>query len=473
MIDTNVIPTARRASHRRAWGTRALVVAAALAVTIPAFAGAQDTTRTKLPPGGVITLQDAIRIALAQNNAVRFARNSLILDSLNIRSAKNAFLPNLSASSSASQAVANGQGGNPFSASIGASSGVTLYNGGQNRNILSQARTNAAAGVEDVARTRQSVVFAVASDYLALITQQQQLRVQQENLTAQEQELTQLQEFVRRGTRPIGDLYQEQAAVASTRLAMVNARRGTEVAKVNLIQELVLDPRLEYTFATPVDSTAPAAVDTTTPPLLAFNLDSLISVAFQQRADLRAQALRVQAAQTEIAIAEGGRKPTVSGSAGYGTGFNSGNDEGFATQLNQRRGGSVGVNLSVPIYDRGATSIARQRAQVQLENELLSLRDLEQSVALDVRRAFLDYISAGEQFAAAAAQQRAAALALEAAQARYRVGAATFVEVTLARATLIQAQSSVVSARSSLIFQQALMSYYTGALDPSNVNVGG
>jgi hypothetical protein len=47
------------------------------------------------------------------------------------------------------------------------------------------------------------------------------------------------------------------------------------------------------------------------------------------------------------------------------------------------------------------------------------------------------------------------------------------VEVTLARATLIQAQSSVVSARSSLIFQQALMSYYTGALDPSNVNVGG
>lgn len=473
MIDMNAYPIARRATLRRAWGTRALALMAALALTLPALAGAQDTTRTRLPPGGVITLQDAIRIALAQNNAVRFARNSLLLDSLAIRSAKNAFLPNLSASSSASQAVANGQGGNPFSASIGASSGITIYNGGQNRNILSQARTNAAAGVEDVTRTRQSVVFAVASDYLALITQQQQLRVQQENLTAQEQELTQLQEFVRRETRPIGDLYQQQAAVAATRLAMVNARRATEVAKVNLIQELVLDPRLEYTFATSVDGTAAAPVDTTAPTPHVFNLDSLISVAFQQRVDLRAQALRVQAAQTEIAIAEGGRKPTVSGSAGYGTGYNSGSDEGFATQLNQRRGGSVGVNVSVPILDRGAVSIARQRAQVQLENELLTMRDLEQSVALDVRRAYLDYISAGEQFAAAAAQQRAAALALQAAQARYRVGLATLVEVTLARATLIQAQSAVVSARSSLIFQQALMSYYTGVLDPSNVTVGG
>lgn len=470
MIHMNALFCARRGSPRRALARRVLSAAVVLAMLAPLTLRAQDTTRTRLPPGGVISLQDAIRIALAQNSAVRFSRNSLILDSLAIRQAKNQFLPNLSASSSASQGVANGSGSNPFSASVGASSGVTFYNGGQNRNILSQARTNAIAGAADLGRTRQSVVFTVASYYLALITQQQQLRVQQENLTAQEQELAQLQEFVRRGTRPIGDLYQGQAAVASTRLALVNARRATEVAKVNLIQELVLDPRLEYTFATPSDSTP---FDTTAVAPRAFNLDSLISVAFQQRVDLRAQALRVRAAQTEIAIAEGGRKPTVSGNAGYSTGFNSSGDEGFASQLNQRRGGSVGVGVSVPIFDRGAVSIARQRAQVQLENELLTLRDLEQSVALDVRRAFLDYLSAGEQLAAANAQQQAAALSLQAAQSRYRVGLATLVEVTLARASLIQAQSAVVSARSSLIFQRALMSYYTGALDPANMTLGG
>lgn len=473
MKHKNELPSARRGFPRRAWGSLALTAAVALATLSPLAARAQDTTRTKLPPGGVITLQDAIRIALAQNSSVRFARNSLTLDSLSVRQAKNQFLPNLSASSSASQEVANGSGSNPFSASVGVSSGVTLYNGGQNRNILRQARTDAAAGVADVGRTRQSVVFAVASDFLALITQQEQFRVQQENLTAQEQELAQLQEFVRRGTRPIGDLYQSQAAVASTRLAMVNAQRATEVAKVNLIQELVLDPRLDYAFATQTDTMTGPPVDTTSPPQPTFNLDSLISVAFQQRVDLRAQVLRVQAAQTEIAIAEGGRLPTVSGNAGYGSGYNSASDGGFSTQLNQRRGGSVGMSVSVPIFDRGAVSIARQRAQVQLDNELLRLRDLEQSVALDVRRAYLDYISAGQQLAAANAQQRAAALSLQAAQTRYRVGLATLVEVTLARASLIQAQSSVVSARSSLLFQQALMSYYTGVLDPSNVTVGG
>ena len=161
----------------------------------------------------------------------------------------------------------------------------------------------------------------------------------------------------------------------------------------------------------------------------------------------------------------------MTGSAGYSSGFNSENDGTFLTQLNQRRGGSIGVGVSVPIFDRGAVSIARQRAQVLLENEEISLRDQEQAVAVEVRRAYLDYVSAGEQLAASQAQQQAAALALEAAQARYRVGLATLVEVQLARASMVQAQSAVVSARSSLVFQQALMSYYTGVLDPRAVRL--
>ena len=179
----------------------------------------------------------------------------------------------------------------------------------------------------------------------------------------------------------------------------------------------------------------------------------------------------MQAAEREIRIAEGGRLPLVTGSAGYGSGYNSASDGGFLAQLDQRRGGSLGVGVSVPIFDRGAVSIARQRAQIQLENQRLVLRDQQQTVALEVRRAYLDYLTAGEQLAAANAQQAAAALALQAAQARYRVGLATFVEVTLARASLVQAQSAVVSARSSLVFQQALMSYYTGVLDPSAVRL--
>ncbi len=436
----------------------------ALVANAPALR-AQDTATTRRAAAGPITLPEAIRIALAQNSSGRFARNTTRLDSLSVRQFRNQFLPNLSASSQTSQGFGNGSNGqNSFSASAGLSSGITLYNGRQNINSLREAELILQASGHDLGRVRQTVVFVVASDFLNLITQQEQVRVQQENLTAQEQELTQLEAFTKAGTRPIGDLYQQQAAVASTRLALANARHATELAKVDLIQELLLDPRGNYTFVTPAprDSTRRSPT---------FDQDSLITIALAQRADVQAQILRVEAAKREILVAEGGRLPVVSANGGYSSGFNSAADGSFGNQLNQRRGGSLGVGVSIPILDRGAASIARQRAQIQLENETLSLRDVEQTVALEVRRAFLDYQVAKEQVVESNVQQRAAALALEAAQARYRAGASTFIEVALARATLIQAQSLAVNARSSLAFQQALMSYYTGVLGSANARL--
>jgi outer membrane protein len=247
-------------------------------------------------------------------------------------------------------------------------------------------------------------------------------------------------------------------------LPSIHVWGDTAEMSCSVIQELLLDPRGNYTFATPTPR------DTTVRPPT-FDLDSLITVALARRADVQAELLRVEAAKREVLVAKGGRFPAVAASAGYSSGYNSEADGSFGRQLDQRRGGSLGLGVTIPILDRGAVSIARQRAKIQLENETLNLRDVEQTVALEVRRAFLEYQAAREQVVESNAQQRAAALALEAALARYRAGVSTFVEVTLARATLIQAQSSVVNARSNLAFQQALMSYFTGVLGPANARL--
>lgn len=413
---------------------------------------AQDSVR-------VITLGEAIRIALDSSSTVRLARNGVSLDSLTVKQFRNAFLPDLGASGQASQGFASGSAGtNSFNTNVGLSGGVTLYNGSQNINSLREAELNVRASGQDLARVRQTIVFVVASDFLALITQQELLRVQQENLVGEQQQLTQLEEFTKAGTKNIGDLYQQQSATAAARLGVANASRTTELAKVDLIQELVLDPRATYSFVSP-----PA--DSSSRP--SFNLDSLVGLALKQRVDIQSLTLRVEAAEREILVAEGGRLPVVSANASYGSSATLPSDATFANQLDQRRGGSVGVGVSLPIFDRGAVAIARERAKIQVANEKLSLRDQVESVALDVRRAWLSYLSAQEQVTAAEAQQKAAALALETMQERYRVGLATFVEVTLARATLVQGQSAVVTARSSLRFQQGLMSYYTGVIDAS------
>ena len=159
-------------------------------------------------------------------------------------------------------------------------------------------------------------------------------------------------------------------------------------------------------------------------------------------------------------------------SLGYNSGFTSLTNESFATQLNQRKGGSVGLSLSVPLFDRGASNVAQQQASIAVANAKLASDRQRQTVALEVRRAFLDYQAALEQLNATRAQRRASDLALAAVQERYRVGAATLVELQVARATQVSAASALVNARYNLIFQQSLMSFYTGTLDPANVSFG-
>jgi outer membrane protein len=46
------------------------------------------------------------------------------------------------------------------------------------------------------------------------------------------------------------------------------------------------------------------------------------------------------------------------------------------------------------------------------------------------------------------------------------------VELTQSQAAQVQAASALVNARSNLVFQQSLMSYYTGELDPASVRLG-
>ncbi|HEU0055095.1 MAG TPA: TolC family protein [Longimicrobium sp.] len=446
---------------------RALAALSAGAVLAASPAVAQQQ------PGRTITFDEAIRIALAQNGTLRLTQNSAALDSVAVRQARQQFLPDLRFSTSGAQSTgrsfsqSEGQvlTTNTRSLNSGLSSSVTVYDGGANRAELRQARLNQEAGVGDVARARQTVVFTVASNFLTLIEQGEQLRVRRETLASQQALEEQVNVYVQAGTRPIADLYQQQAAVAQAQAALVETQRAVELARVDLIQTLQLDPRGQYDFQAPAVGAASA---TAAPPAL----DTLLDRAFARRADLAARQTEVESAEEGVRIAKSTRLPTISVTAGYNTAYSTASDFGFFDQLDQRRGGSVSLGVSVPIFDRGASAAASQRASVEVENARIALENQRQQVGLEVRRALLDYQSAQAQLAAAEAQKRAADQALDATRERYQAGAGTLVELTQARATQVEAASALVAARYNLVFQRTLISYYVGELDPAAVPLG-
>ncbi|HEY7396289.1 MAG TPA: TolC family protein [Gemmatimonadaceae bacterium] len=441
------------------------LMSAAVALAAAGAAGAQQAPKR-------ITFDDAIGIALQQSLGVRQAQNTVALGETAVRQEQIQRLPDLKLSvngannigrnfSQSDGAIVNQQ---TQSLSSGLSSTITLFDGGKTTSSIRSAQANASANDADLTRARQTAVFTVASDFVALANQREQLRVQEENLGAQQAQETLIKQLVDAGSRPVADLYQQQAAVAAAKLAVVQAKRAVELANIDLIQALQLEAGGTYDFVTPSP--------TLTASLPQENLDALLARAIENRSDLDAGQSRVDAADQQVKVAKASRLPSIGLSGSYSTGYSSAADLALGSQLDQRRGGSVGIGVSIPIFDRGSASLAEQRAKLSADNARMELDASKKAIELEVRRAYLDRTSAAEQLASAQAQQASAEMALNMTQQRYRAGAATLVEVTTARAQQVQAASAVIAAQYNLLLQQTIMSYYTGELDPASTRLG-
>jgi len=439
----------------------AFILAAACLLALPAPARAEAEH---------LTFQDALRIALARNASLLRSENDVTLGKTAVSDARMQFFPDLNL-----RAGAGVHTGRTFSenegqvlsqtyqsVSAGVSSSLLLFNGFGRLANLKQALLNLDAGEQDEDRSRQTVAFLVISGYLSMIEGDAQVKVAEENLTAQEDQETLVKTLVDGGRNPISDLYQQQANVARARQTLVAARRSLELTRIDLVQVLQLDPMREYVFDIPA---LPDSVNPGPEPVLS----DLLQEAFQNRPDLKAAESSLASSEQGVKEAAAGHWPSLSLSGTYSSSYSSQSPgRSVYQQLDDRRGGSLALSLSFPIFDRFATSHAVDRAKVGVSNAQISLSDQRQTVALEVRRSVLDDLSARESLDAARAQLRAASQNLEAMQQRYEAGASTLYELTLARADFVEAQSARVTAAYTVVWQKYVKNYYVGTLNPES-----
>ncbi|NNF28379.1 MAG: TolC family protein [Gemmatimonadetes bacterium] len=446
------------------------------AILLPAVlatAGVAQQTAQAREAIRTITFDDAVAIALQQSSLIEQAQNQLALSRLDVSDASMRFVPDMRLSLGGDQDFGRtfnldeGQilDGNNQGMSARLTSSVTLFDGLANFSTLSQARLEESAAALDVERIEQTVVFSVISGYIGMIEAREQVRVGEENLAFQEAREEEVQALVDGGQQPIADLYQQQAQVASAQASLVDARGAAALAEIDLVQALRLDPTESYEFV------ADSALDT---PTLETELDvsDLMSQAFAARPDLAGLQTELEAAERGVSIAQSSYWPSIGLSASYGSSYTSAATASFSNQFDQRRSGSISLSFSVPLFDGLQTRRATERARIQEDNAELAVDALRQQIALEVRRVVLDRESAVQRLAAASAQVEAAERALDAVRERYASGVATIFEVSQSQASYVSASSALVSARYSLLFQDELLDYYVGDLDPEE-GIGG
>ncbi|MBS1910737.1 MAG: TolC family protein [Bacteroidetes bacterium] len=433
-------------------------IATVLAVAACASMSAQDTVR--------ITLQDALSMAGSRNIDLIRADYALRSAQARIETAQGAFQPTLTFSGGpgaryqfgTTPGLSGDQNHASETFSLGLSSTYALYSGNADRAALAQAEQLARASDVTIGRTGQTTLFAIVSAYYQVATARELIGVARENLDAERHQLEQVHAFTDAQTKPISDLYAQQATVAAAESQLIGAQRDFEVAKLAVVQLLRLAPMANYDF--------PAPEAQPQPDLLQANDSTLVERAISQRPDIAAERARIDAAREEIRVAEAGNAPTVGVSASFGSNFNSSDASStFGSQLfSQNPSAGLGITLSVPLFDRDRTKAATELARIDYQNELLTMSDLRLQTSLAVRQARLDVAAAQAQLEATTRQLESSRLAVDVEQARYSSGISTLTELSLARARYVAAEGQEVQARNTVEIRRASLLLAIGTL---------
>ena len=415
-----------------------------------------------------LTLPGALDMALQHNLALQQAHKQISLADAVVEKAQAAFLPSLSASVRGSERgskVRGSDGRLSFdtgeSISAGVSSSWTVFDGNNNSATLDQARFTQSASQRRFTRQEQDVMFEVISRFIQVLTDRELIQAEQENLVAQQQQLEKIKAFQSAGKRSVTDLYQQQADIADAEYGLLSAQRNFAVSRLLLMQTLglELDEQAGENWAL-----ADVAIDRV---LLQTGNEEIneLQMAYENRMDLQSTKLDFEASGAEITAARSGKYPAVALSGDLGSGYSSGGMESgtFWDQFSDENPYvTLGVSISIPLFDRKTAQYNESRAVIQHEIDRLSIAQLEQKIGLEVQQAKQDLQTAQKKLQVSEVKLKYATQALAGYEERYSVNAATLAELSQSRAQHLDAVYAYVTAQYNVILANVNLAYTTG-----------
>lgn len=423
----------------------------------------------------VLKLDDAVQLALQHNVRVLQAENRLEASSSATRAAYGALLPSLSVGGSFNRSQRWYAGGtllqndipveypagfdanNNFSGGI--SSRVTLFDGFANTSNISRAQANASSAQFSVESTEQSVILQTHILFLGVARAYQLLNVADDNLKRSRRQLERITESNKVGAVALADVYRQQVQVGNDELAVITAQNTYESSKADLIAYLGVDYD-ESAYSIDV-STFPADIDTSEFAEVNSKYSDfagLVATGIGQRPDHQATVEAYNAASSSVTIARAGHLPTVSASGSFGYA----NSE--LGKLTDNRSLSLGLSISLPIFNGFATSNQVQQAQV---SEMNAQEDLEQSkrqIAVDIRKALLDLQQAEKKVIVTQTSVFSAEMDRKIAEEKYNLGAGTLLDMLVATANYTNAVSGKVNSIFDYLLAKKGMEFALGTI---------
>lgn len=319
-----------------------------------------------------------------------------------------------------------------FQAGLNVGTSVTLFQGFVNLNKIMFNKINMAKGLLEEEMLKNEIAVKVMEGYYNHCFNRGllQIAVDQRDLSAMNLKKVQVMEET--GIRSKTDLADMEARLALDEYKLTQMRNTSLLSMLTLRQLLNL-PK-EQSFDINTQGTTDVIFSKS-----AIDADSVYKLARQNMPQFKEMEAESKLAALNIKLARGGRIPSITANAGYGTGYfdsyldSNGRILPFSYQAQNNASQYLGLSVNVPIFNGShvnrAVNTARLNAnKTRIDNEIISRR-----LYAEIENACFSVQAAADEYISAQGQEKAVALTLELTEKKWEHGTATLLELTDAR----------------------------------------
>lgn len=416
------------------------------------------------------TLRNCIDYALEHNITIRRNRINVESTQEDVKTAKADFLPSLSGNisqrivnrpNSASGTIISGdnittsESKTSYNGSYGINANWTVYNGSKRVNTLKQQQLNSRIAELTVDESENSIEENITQLYVQILYSAEAVKVNESTLEVSRKEFERGQELFNAGSIASSDLAQLEAQVSNDNYQLVTSQTTLQNYKLQLKQLLELDGDFEMDlFLPPLDDSSVLIPLPTK--------DDVYQTALNLRPEIESSKLNIEASDMNIKISRAGYIPSLSLSAGIGTTNANGNDFSFSEQVKQNWNNSIGLTLSIPIFDKRQTKSAVNKAKLQRQTSELDLMDNQKTLYKTIESLWLSANSAQQQYVAATQKLKSTQASYALVSEQFNLGMKNTVELLTEKNNLLSAQQETLQAKYTAILNAGLLRFYQG-----------
>lgn len=443
------------------------------------------------------SLQECIDHALKNNITVKQYEISSAVAKDNVLQSYGSMMPSLNGS--ASHSINYGRSVDPFSYTFttesvtsdnfSLNSSLTVFNGLELLNTLKKSKLDYIASQYDVAKVKNDIALNVAAAYLQVLYSKENQKAATDRLDAATKQRDRTKALTDAGTLAKGSLLDAEALLATEELNKVTADNNLITSQLTLAQLLQLneasievqDPAIAIPDKSSMEQTA----------------DQVFAIATKNLPEIKSTETKNQSAEKSLAIARGGRFPRLTLFGSLSTGYSnqsqryagspvlqgyfpsgavtaSGEDVlqpvytysiediPFNDQLDNNYNKSLGLSLSIPVFNGFAAHTNVKRAKLNLQSARLADEQVRNNVYKNIQQAHADAQASQNRYRAAQKSADALQEAYNYTEKKYNAGLLNSLDYVTAKNNLNKAQSDLIQAKYDFILRLKILDFYSG-----------